>query len=113
MKKSILFIGILAIIFISGCVNEKSKEPISGFYCPNTELFDFNQQIETKEEAISLLKEFFSEENGYPPFNANEVWYGEQFGYVYMSPYGKGINDKLVGGALQTDGKLIQKGYCK
>ena len=80
--------------------------------CPKTKLYDFNQKVETKEEAIKLFKQFFSKENGYPSFYDDKVYENKDSKekYIYMSEYGyPGIG----GGVLYDNGKLVRKGYCK
>ncbi|MFC1753404.1 hypothetical protein ACFL96_08430 [Thermoproteota archaeon] len=87
-------------------------EPGRHVSCPDTELFDFNQKVEDQQQANSLFMEFFSQEKGYPQFNASKVWYVESMNeYVYWDMYG--INEQQVGGVLYENGKLVRKGYCK
>ncbi len=104
MQKIIISLLIIATIIISGCSSAL-------FNCPETKLHDFNQKVESKGEAIKLFKQFFSEENGYPPFNESQVY---EFGdskerFVYVNIYGY----NGVGGVLYENGKLVKKGYCK
>ncbi|MBU0535878.1 MAG: hypothetical protein KKE20_02860 [Nanoarchaeota archaeon] len=95
---------IIYIVLMTGCSGNVLNT------CPDTELHDFNMKVENKEQAIGLLSEYFSEKNGYHAFNESRMFYAEDLkGYVYGDMYGYAGE----GGVLQTDGKLIRKGYCK
>ena len=101
-----VLLAIVGIIFVSW-----NMYSFTQFNCPETKLHDFNQKVETKDEATELFKQFFSEENGFPPFNESKVYEykDSEERYIYMDRYGY----SGVGGVLYENGKLVKKGYCK
>ncbi|MCM2325969.1 MAG: hypothetical protein NDI94_05900 [Candidatus Woesearchaeota archaeon] len=103
MKKIMILTVIITIISISGCS--------SVIDCPDAELYDFDEKVENRAQAITFFKEYFAEEKGFPPFNESQVYEfaDSKDRYIYMNQFGLGG----TGGVLREDGKLVQKGYCK
>lgn len=83
------------------------------FICPETSLYDFERDVKSKSEAISLFKEYFSEEKGYLEFDEKKFRESpaNKGDYQYYAGYGIGPNG--AGGYLFKNGKLVKKGYCK
>lgn len=95
-----IFILLVLVILFGGCAGVST--------CPDSKLYDFNQKVNSREQAILLLKEYFSEEKGYSPFNESLLDYIEtEKIYIYGDFYGPN------GGVLKNNGELIRKGYCK
>ena len=74
-------------------------------------VYDSDQKIETREDAIEVFRQFFTEEKGYPPFNESLVYEikDAEEKFVYNDQYGY----SGVGGILTNKGQIIVKGYCK
>lgn len=104
MNKKKYIITIVAVVIIKAFFVSWYWHSFTQFGCSETKPYDFNQKVETKDEAIKLFKHFFSEENGYPPFDESKVYEfkdsKERYNY-----YGKFV--------LHEKGKLVEKGYCK
>lgn len=83
------------------------------FNCPDTILYDFERDIKSKSEAVSLFKEYFSEEKGYSQFDEKKFRESpaEKGDYQYYGGYAIGPNG--AGGYLFKNGKLVKRGYCK
>ena len=111
MNKKYFIITVLILAIVGTILVSWYMYSFTQFNCPETKLHDFNQKVETKDEAINLFKQFFSEENGYPPFNESKVheYQDSEERYIYVDRYGY----YGVGGILYENGKLIRKGYCK
>jgi hypothetical protein len=111
MRKFIIFLLIFLILVLSGC------SPIVT-NCPETKLYDFKQKVSSKDEAIHIFSDFFSQEEGYPPFNESLIIGPSKDdpalrdgSYFYSNWYGMGPGG--IGGILYPDGKLVKRGYCK
>ena len=122
MKKKSIFIisGLIIVLVIALLLLRGNTDSQFVYNCPDTELYDFDQKVESKEDAIRLFKEYFSEENGYTPFDESEVMspdeiqdrYMKDF-YIYNNMYGFISSSEKgsyrVGGVLDKNGRLFKK----
>jgi len=70
--------------------------------CPDTEVYDFKQDITNREQAVSAFKQYFKE---------NEIGYYSSFNETFFHQEGSDYGYMLF--TLKGDGKLIREGYCK